>query len=79
MPGVSPRSRGPFFKEFASGCPKNAGDACCSALRRRRILGGVAARPVRPELKDCILVAVTERRTRAEIDAYAAALAAAVA
>jgi hypothetical protein len=30
-------------------------------------------------LKDSILVAVTERRTRAEIDAYAAALTAAVA
>jgi glycine cleavage system protein P-like pyridoxal-binding family len=30
-------------------------------------------------LKDCLLVAVTEKRTREEIDAYAAALAEAVA
>ena len=49
------------------------------ALRRRRILGGVALAQFDRKLKDCILVAVTERRTRAEIDAYAEALASAVA
>ena len=49
------------------------------ALRRRRILGGIALGPFDRKLKDAILVAVTERRTRAEIDAYAEALASVVA
>ena len=78
VPGVSPRFAAPFFKEFALRLPKNPGTVL-RALRRRRILGGLALAQFDRRLKDSILVAVTERRTRAEIDAYAQALAAAVA
>jgi glycine dehydrogenase subunit 1 len=77
VPGVSLRFGAPFFKEFALRLPKRP-DRVLRMLRRRRILGGLALGPFDRSLRDSILVAVTERRTRAEIDAYAEALAAAV-
>jgi len=76
--GVSLRFSSPFFKEFALRLPKNPGTVL-RALRRRRILGGVPLAQFDRRLKDSILIAVTERRTRAEIDAYAEALTLAVA
>ncbi len=78
VPGVSLRFGAPFFKEFALRLPRSPGRVL-RALRRRRILGGVPLGPFDRTLRDSILVAVTEKRTRAEIDAYAEALAAAVA
>jgi glycine dehydrogenase subunit 1 len=76
--GVTPRFGAPFFKEFALRLPKTP-DRVLRALRKRRILGGVALGQFDRGLRDSILVAVTERRTRAEIDRYAEALAALVA
>jgi glycine dehydrogenase subunit 1 len=78
VPGVSLRFGAPFFKEFALRLPKPP-DRVLRGLRKRRILGGVSLGQFDRRLKDCVLVAVTERRTRAEIDAYADALAAGVA
>ncbi len=78
VPGVTPRFAAPFFKEFVLRLPRTP-RGVLRALRRRRILGGIPLGPFDRRLRDSILVAVTERRTRAEIDAYAAALAAAVA
>jgi glycine cleavage system pyridoxal-binding protein P len=46
-----------------------------SRLARKHILPGVPLRPFDRTLGDCLLVAVTEQRTREEIDAFAAALA----
>ena len=48
-------------------------------LAKDKILAGLPLKTFDRQYKDCLLVAVTERRTREEIDAYAAALAAAVA
>jgi len=78
IPGVIPRFGAPFFKEFTLRLPKSP-DRLLRALRKKRILGGVALGQFERGLRDSILVAVTERRTRAEIDAYALALAALVA
>ncbi|MBI2467706.1 MAG: aminomethyl-transferring glycine dehydrogenase subunit GcvPA [Candidatus Rokubacteria bacterium] len=78
VPGVGPRFGAPFFKEFVLRLPKPA-ERVLRALRKRRILGGIALRQFDRGLKDCVLVAVTEQRTRAEIDAYAEALASVVA
>jgi glycine dehydrogenase subunit 1 len=78
IPGVTPRFGAPFFKEFTLRLPKSP-DRLLRALRKKRILGGVALGQFERGLRDSILVAVTERRTRAEIDAYALALAALVA
>jgi glycine dehydrogenase subunit 1 len=72
--GVSRRFEAPFFKEFVLRLPRSP-ERVLRALRKRKILGGVALKPFERPLKDCVLVAVTEMRTRAEIDAYADALA----
>jgi glycine dehydrogenase subunit 1 len=78
IPGVRLRFAAPFFKEFTLQLPKSP-DRVVKRLLKERILGGVPLKAFDRQYKDCLLVAVTERRTREEIDAYAAALAAAVA
>lgn len=78
IPGVSLRFKAPFFKEFALTLPK-APDRVVKRLLRERILAGVPLKAFDRAEKSTLLVAVTERRTKDEIDAYAAALAAAVA
>jgi glycine dehydrogenase subunit 1 len=78
VPGVRLRFGAPFFKEFALTLPK-APDRVVKRLLRERILAGVPLKAFDRAEKSTLLVAVTERRTKDEIDAYAAALAAAVA
>ena len=76
--GVRLRFTAPFFKEFTLQLPKSP-ERVAKRLMKEKILAGVPLRPFDRSQKDCLLVAVTEKRTRAEIDAYAAALAAAAA
>ena len=78
VPGVRLRFGAPFFKEFTLQLPK-APDRVVKRLAKERILAGLPLKPFDRQYKDCLLVAVTEKRTRDEIDAYAAALAVAVA
>jgi len=78
IPGVSLRFPAPFFKEFTLRLPKSP-ERVVARLARRRILAGVPLKAWDRRLGDCLLVAVTEQRTREEIDALAAALAEAVA
>jgi glycine dehydrogenase subunit 1 len=68
VPGVSlvfPEQ--PFFKEFALRLPRPAVDVR-DALIERGILAGV---PLAPAGEDVLLVAVTEKRDKGEIDRYA--------
>jgi glycine dehydrogenase subunit 1 len=74
IPGVSLRFAQPFFKEFALRLPKSPATVVAK-LAKRRILPGVPLKTYDKTLGDSLLVAVTEQRTREEIDAYAAALA----
>jgi glycine dehydrogenase subunit 1 len=76
VPGLSLAFPGPFFKEFV----------VRSAVDPKRLLaevgrlgyhGGVALGRWFPDLADCFLVAVTEKRTKDEIDGLATAFAAA--
>jgi glycine dehydrogenase subunit 1 len=78
VPGASPRFGAPFFKEFTLRLSRTPARVL-RRLRRERILGGVPLGQFDRRLSDSVLVAVTERRTRAEIDAYARALTAALA
>ena len=61
---------GPFFKEFVVRSAKDPSKVL-SEVGRRGFHGGIALGPWYPELADGILVAVTEKRTKAEIDALA--------
>ena len=77
MPGVSLRFRTPFVKEFTL---RLKGDVP-TLLARLRDAGYHAGLPLGrwyPQLADCMTVAVTEKRTKAEIDGLVAALAAAL-
>ncbi|WP_165073601.1 aminomethyl-transferring glycine dehydrogenase subunit GcvPA [Paludisphaera rhizosphaerae] len=63
---------GPFFKEFVVKCPKDPA-AVLKKVGEAGFHGGVALGRWYPELSSHILVAVTEKRTREEIDGLAAA------
>jgi len=73
VPGVKKRLTGPVFNEFAIELarPWPAVDA---ALEARGIVGGFGLGAAYPELGNAVLVAVTELRTKGEIDRLALAL-----
>jgi glycine dehydrogenase subunit 1 len=71
--GVSLRFDAPFFKEFTLRLPKPP-ERVAARLAKSRILGGLPLRAFDRTLADCLLVAVTEKRTKAEIDRFAEAL-----
>ncbi len=78
VPGVRLRFSAPFFKEFVLQLPTSP-ERVVKRLIKDRILAGIPLKTYDRSLKDCLLVAVTEKRIRAEIDAYAEALGRAVA
>ena len=71
--GARLRFSSPFFKEFVLQLPKSP-ERVTRRLLRERILAGLPLGQFDRALKDSLLVAVTEKRSRAEIDAYAHAL-----
>jgi glycine dehydrogenase subunit 1 len=73
IPGVSLRFSAPFFKEFALALPRPA-ERVVARLLKDGILAGVPLKTFDRTLGNVLLVAVTERRTRAEIDRFADAL-----
>lgn len=73
IPGVALRFPAPFFKEFTLRLPRPP-ERVVSRLARQRILAGLPLKPFDRRLADCLVVAVTEKRTREEIDAFADAL-----
>jgi len=78
VPGVRLRFPAPFFKEFTLQLPKSP-ERIVRRLMKDKILAGLPLKALDRQYKDCLLVAVTEKRTREEIDGYCRALAAAVA
>ena len=73
LPGVEPFTAGPIFREFAVRLPRPAREVV-DALLPQGFLAGLDLGRFFPELQDVLLVAVTEKRTRAEMDAFAAVL-----
>lgn len=61
----------PFFKEFVVRDTCGEVDQLLAAAQANGILAGVPLERWYPELSGCFLVAVTEKRTRAEIDQLA--------
>ncbi|MDR3589025.1 MAG: aminomethyl-transferring glycine dehydrogenase subunit GcvPA [Negativicutes bacterium] len=57
----------PFFKEFVVRCARPAAEVN-AALLKHSIIGGLDLGRYYPELKNCLLLCVTENRTRSEID-----------
>jgi len=65
----------PFFKEFVIRDAKGQVEALLDEATNSGFLAGIPLAPWYPELEDCFLVAVTEKRTKEEIDALANCLA----
>ena len=72
--GLRLRYAAPFFKEFVLECDQPA-DRVLARLEKHGILGGIALSRFYPQMENRILVAVTEKRTRGDLDAYVAAIA----
>ena len=73
VPGVAARFDRPFFHECAVDLPAPA-QPVLEALTERGVLGGVALDGYFPDMANTVLVCATEKRTAADIDAYARAL-----
>jgi glycine dehydrogenase subunit 1 len=78
IPGVRLRFEAPFFKEFTLELPRPP-ERVVRRLLKDRILAGVPLGQFDRALRNCLLVAVTEKRSRDEIDVLAAAVRKAVA
>ena len=74
LPGVEPYTAGPMFREFAVRLPRPAAQVV-DALADGGFLAGLDVGRFYPGGDDVLLIAVTERRTRAQMDAYVEALA----
>jgi glycine dehydrogenase subunit 1 len=70
VPGLSLAFSGPFFKEFVVRCARDP-RTLLAELGRLGYHGGIHLGRWYPELDDGILIAVTEKRTRDEIDGLA--------
>jgi glycine dehydrogenase subunit 1 len=73
--GAKLKFSGKVFGEFVLELPKNAVEVR-DRLLEKSILAGLPLGEYYPEMDDCLLVAVTEIRTRAEIDRFASELSA---
>jgi glycine dehydrogenase subunit 1 len=73
VPGVRLRFERPFFKEFALHLPGDV-PALLTAALAKGYHAGLSLGRWYPDLGDGLLVAVTEKRTRAEIDGLAETL-----
>ncbi len=58
-----------FFKEFVMETPFSPQDLI-NRLLRKNILAGVDISQLHPDLKNCLLICVTEKRTKKEIDYF---------
>lgn len=76
IPGIGIPIQHPFFKEFVIRIDTRfAVPDISRALRDRGIIGGFWLGEAYPEYHDCLLVCVTENRSRADIENFAASLA----
>ena len=71
--GYSIAWNNPFFNEFAVKCPV-APEQIVKSLMKKNILAGYPLGKAYPEFKDYLLIAVTEKRTKKEMDDLVAGL-----
>jgi glycine dehydrogenase subunit 1 len=73
LAGMASRFDGPTFNEFVLRT-KRKPKTILSRLLKREIVGGLDLARFYPELEDCLLICVTEQKSREQIDALVAAL-----
>ncbi len=72
--GVSLAFSGPFFNEFVLRLPAAAGEVARRVREGSGIWPGLDLGRFRPELEDCLMVCVTETKTREDVEALRSAL-----
>ena len=75
--GLKLAFEGPFFKEFVVRCPRDPAQVIAE-VGRLGYHGGITLGRWFPDMPDAVLIAVTEKRTKAEIDGLAEAYAKAI-
>ncbi len=73
LPGFELTFSKPFFKEFVVSTPLPAEDILRTLLDKK-IFGGIALARFFPELKNRLLISVTEKRTKEEMDIFLSCL-----
>jgi len=68
-------SKSPFFKEFVVRDPQGEVASSLETAQQQGVLAGVPLGRWYPHLDDCLLIAVTEKRSGSEIDRLVASLA----
>lgn len=68
--GFEPYFNGPFIREVAIKTPYPAQDILMNMIRKHGVLPGINASRWYDGLDDCLIVAVTEKRTENEIDKF---------
>lgn len=71
--GVELVFHGPYFHEFVIRLPKSI-KAVLTHLENQGIIGGLSLETYYPDLKNCLLVNVTETKTQEDLEQYAYAL-----
>ncbi len=72
-PGVASAFTAPGFNEFVLKLDRDV-DEVLQKLKEQDIIGGLPLKRFYPELKDCLLVCVTEMNTADQVEKYAAVL-----
>jgi len=67
LSGFSSAFGASYFKEFVIRCPKPVAEINAELLQEK-IIGGLDLGVYYPELKNCMLLCVTENRTQGDID-----------
>ena len=73
LPNFSLLSSGSFFKEFVVSCPVPAGEVI-DKLKEENIFAGIDLGKTETTRENQLLVAVTEKRTKGEMDRYISGL-----
>jgi glycine dehydrogenase subunit 1 len=74
VPGIEPLTDAPTFNEFALRLPVSNAAEVVNELIERGIAAGFPLGRYYPELRSCLLVAITEKRTKEEIGHLAEAM-----
>jgi glycine dehydrogenase subunit 1 len=72
--GFEVRFEAPFFNEFVVRCPAEPAEINRQLWQDAGIIGGLELGRWYPELKDCMMLCVTETKTKQNIDALASTL-----
>lgn len=68
--GFEPYFEGPFIREVAVRTPRPAQDILMDMIRHYKVLPGICAERWYVGLDDCLIIAVTEKRTENEINKF---------